>query len=111
LKDRKGHNYRANGSVPADHRLVWKRSIAVRPSAILVVGGQLLIGGGPDVVDPADPLRAFEWRAGGRLHTLRLADGETLSRRELPVPPVHEGLLAVQSGIFVCLKDGSVMRL
>jgi len=110
-KDREGHNYRANGSVPADHRVVWQQHIPVRPSAILVVGRQLLIGGGPDVVDPADPLSAFEWRAGGRLHTLRCADGETLSQRELPAPPVHEGLIAVESGIFVCLKDGSVMKL
>jgi len=110
-RDRKGRNYRANGSVPADHRLVWKHHVPVRPSAMLVAGKQLLIGGGPDEIDPADPLSAFEWRAGGRLHTLRLADGEMLSQRELPAPPVHEGLIAVESGIFVCLKDGSVMRL
>ncbi len=110
-KDRAGHNFRGNGSVPADHRIVWKHHIPVRPSAILVAGEQLLIGGGPDAVDPEDPLAAFEWRAGGRLHVLRCADGETISRRELPAPPVHEGLIAVGAGIFVCLKDGSVMRL
>ena len=90
---------------------MWKQHIPVRPSAILVVGKQLLIGGGPDAVDPADPLSAFEWRAGGRLHTLSCDDGETLSQRELPAPPVHEGFIAVESGIFVCLKDGSVMKL
>jgi len=102
---------RGNGSVPGDHRLVWKCNIPVRPSAILVAGKQLLIAGGPDVVDPADPLSAFEWRAGGRLHTLNCANGEMLSHRELPAPPVHEGLIAVEAGIFVCLKDGSVMKL
>ena len=107
----KGRNYRANGSAPADHRIIWKRDLSVRPSAILAVGGKLLIGGGPDNVDKSDPLRSFEWRAGGLLHTLNCADGKTLSEQKLSAPPVHEGLIAVKAGIFVCLKDGTVLKL
>ena len=28
----KGRNYRANGSAPADHRIIWKHNIPVRPT-------------------------------------------------------------------------------
>jgi len=74
------------------------------------VGDHLLLGGGPDRTDPADPLRALEWRDGGLLHVLRRADGSTVAEQKLPAPPVHEGVVAVPSGVFVCLKDGSVVR-
>ena len=70
----------------------------------------MLIGGGPDEVDEADPLRSFEWRAGGLLYTLSCEDGKTLSKQKLSAPPVHEGLIAVKAGIFACLKDGRVLK-
>ena len=107
----KGRNYKGNGSAPADHRVIWKHNLSVRPSAILAVGDKVLVGGGPDYIDTTDPLRCFEWRAGGLLHTLNCADGKTLSERKLSAPPVHEGLIAVKAGIFVGLKDGTVMKL
>ncbi len=110
-KEEKGRNYGGNGSAPADHRIIWKHHLPVRPSAILAVGGKVLVGGGPDQVDKTDPLRSFEWRAGGLLHALNCADGKTLSEQKLSAPPVHEGLIAVKAGIFICLKDGTVLKL
>lgn len=107
----KGRNYKGNGSAPADHRVIWRQELPVRPSAILVVGDRLLLGGGPDTVDKRDPLRSFEWRAGGLLHTLSCVDGQTLTEQTLSAPPVHEGLIAVKAGIFACLKDGTVLKL
>jgi hypothetical protein len=107
----KGRNYRGNGSAPADHRIIWRHNIPVRPSAILVVGDKVLVGGGPDMIDKMDPLRSFEWRAGGLLHILSCVDGRTLSEQKLSAPPVHEGIIAVKAGIFVCLKDGTVLML
>ncbi len=109
-KEIKGRNVRANGSAPADHRVVWRHDLPVRPSAILVVGDRVLLGGGPDEVDESDPLRSFEWRAGGLLYALNCADGRTLSKQKLSAPPVHEGLIAVNAGIFACLKDGTVLK-
>ncbi|MHC4434930.1 MAG: outer membrane protein assembly factor BamB family protein, partial [Planctomycetota bacterium] len=109
-KDIKGRNLRANGSAPADHRVIWRHDLPVRPSAILVAGDKVLIGGGPDEVDEADPLRSFEWRAGGLLYALNRGDGRTLSKQKLSSPPVHEGLVAVKAGIFACLKDGTVLK-
>jgi outer membrane protein assembly factor BamB len=107
----KGRNYKGNGSAPADHRLIWQQQSPVRPSAILVAGNRLWVGGGPDRLDPADPLSSAEWRAGGLLHTLNCTDGQTLAEQTLSAPPVHEGLIAVKAGIFACLKDGTVMKL
>jgi len=99
------------GKSPLDHGLVWHRRIAVRPSALIAAGGRLYLGGGPDIADPADPLKGVEWRAGGLLHVLAREDGSTVATRALSAPPVHEGVLAVPSGIFACLRDGSVVRL
>ncbi|MHC4281475.1 MAG: outer membrane protein assembly factor BamB family protein [Planctomycetota bacterium] len=110
-KKKKGRNYGGNGSAPADHRVIWKHNLPVRPSAILAVGDRVLVGGGPDQVDKTDPLRSFEWRAGGLLYTLNCADGKTFSEQKLSAPPVHEGLIAIKAGIFVCLKDGTVLKL
>ena len=62
-------------------------------------------------VDPDDPLKAFEWRAGGLLHILDRKDGKTVSEQKLSAPPVHEGMIAVKNGIYAALKDGSVIKL
>jgi len=107
----KGRNYKGNGSAPADHRVIWQHDLPVRPSAILAVRDRVLVGGGPDQVNRADPFSSFEWRAGGLLHSLNAANGETLSEQTLPAPPVHEGLIAVKVGIFACLKGGTVLKL
>jgi len=107
----KGRNYKGDGSAPADHRVIWEHNIPVRPSAILAAGTKLLVGGGPDYLDKADPLRTFEWRAGGLLYILHCADGKILFEQKLSAPPVHEGLIAVRAGVFACLKDGTVLKL
>jgi hypothetical protein len=103
-------NARSSGSRPADHRLVWQEKYDVRPTALIAAGEHLLLGGGPDRVDPDDPLRALEWRAGGLLRILKRTDGSPMVEQELSAPPVHEGILAVPAGIFICLKDGTVRK-
>jgi outer membrane protein assembly factor BamB len=104
-------NARSSGSRPADHRLAWQQKYDVRPSALIVAGSHLLLGGGPDRIEPDDPLVALEWRAGGVLRILDRSDGSTMAEQALDAPPVHEGIIAVPSGTFVCLKNGSVIRL
>ncbi len=99
------------GSLLADYRAIWTRSIPLRPSAILGVGEQLLIGGGPDIFDPEDPLSSPEWQAGGLVYVINRTDGTVVKTGELSAPPVHEGLIAVPAGLFACLKDATVLRL
>ncbi len=93
------------------HRLLWQHDLSVRPGALAAVGDHLLLGGGRDRIDPRDPLSTLACRAGGLLHVLGRSDGASVNVQELPAPPVHEGVIAVSSGGFVCLKDGTVIKL
>ena len=96
---------------PVDPGLVWSRRLPIRPTALISAGKHILLAGGPDLLDPADPLRGPEWRAGGVIYALNRTDGVVVTKTKLPSPPVHEGVIALESGIFVCLKNGSVARL
>jgi hypothetical protein len=104
-----GRPWRLNA--PADHGLLWHRRLPLRPTALIAAGGHLLLGGGPDLLDPSDPLKGPEWRAGGLLYVLNCKDGETVRTTELTAPPVHEGILAIPAGFFACLRNGSIVRL
>jgi len=95
---------------PADQGMLWHKLLPLRPTALIAAGEHLFLGGGPDLLDPSDPLRGPEWRAGGLLYVLNRGDGRIVQTLEFSAPPVHEGILAIPAGIFVCLKDGSVMR-
>lgn len=97
--------------VPADPGLLWHKLLPLRPTALIAAGEHLFLGGGPDLLDPNDPLKGPEWRAGGLLYVLDRSDGETAQTVKLTAPPVHEGILAVPAGLFVCLRDGSVVRI
>jgi outer membrane protein assembly factor BamB len=109
MPDVKGSKLR--GKPPVDHGVVWHRRIAIRPTALIAAGRHLVIGGGPDRLDPDDPLKSPEWLAGGLVCLLDRTRGETIRTIELPAPPVHEGVIAVPAGLFACLKDGSLVRI
>jgi outer membrane protein assembly factor BamB len=68
----------------------------------------LFVCGPPDVLDAADPLAAYEGRAGAILRAVSATDGRTLSEVRLDVPPVWDGLIAAEGRLFVALADGSV---
>ncbi len=105
----KGSNLR--DKPPVDPGLVWSRRLPLRPTALISAGKHIILGGGPDLLDPKDPLRGPEWRAGGLIYVLNRTDGAVISKTELPTPPVHEGIIALKCGIFICLKNGTVVRL
>jgi outer membrane protein assembly factor BamB len=101
---------KGSGSVPADYRVLWRHKLPLRPSALVAAGDHFYLGGGPDEVDPDDPLASSEWRAGGLLYVLLRSDGTTVARQELSAPPVHEGILPLPTGLFLVLRDGTVTR-
>jgi hypothetical protein len=68
----------------------------------------LFVCGPPDVLDAADPLAAYEGRAGAVLRAVSATDGRTLSEVRLDVPPVWDGLIAAEGRLFVALADGDV---
>jgi len=73
-----------------------------------VTADQLCVAGPPDVVDPDDPLGAFEGRKGGVLRIVDKTDGQTVAEHTLPMPPVFNGAAAANGRLLLALEDGSV---
>jgi outer membrane protein assembly factor BamB len=86
----------------------WAQRIPVRGRALAVTDDQLCVAGPPDVVDPDDPLAAFEGRLGGVLRVVGKSDGQTVSEYRLTAPPVFNGVAAANGRLILSLEDGSV---
>jgi hypothetical protein len=86
----------------------WERRISVRVSAMVATEDILFVAGPPDVVDPEDPLGAFEGRKGGVLSAFDKTDGRLLSECMLPAPPVFNGLVAARRRLYVATQDDSI---
>ncbi len=69
----------------------------------------LALAGAPDILDPADPLGAFEGRKGAMLRVVSADTGEDLAELTLESPPVLNGIAAATDRLFVSLQDGSVV--
>ena len=80
----------------------------VRIRAMALAKGRLFVAGPPDVVDPADPLGAFEGRKGGRLYVVDASTGERVAEHALPSPPVFNGIAAARGRLFLAEEDGSL---
>jgi len=88
---------------------VWYQWVPVRIRAMVLAGAHLFVAGPPDVVDPADPMAAFEGRKGGLLRAVGAETGDTLAEYELESPPVFDGLIAAADKLYLCTLDGSVI--
>ncbi|NOZ24409.1 MAG: PQQ-binding-like beta-propeller repeat protein [Planctomycetes bacterium] len=86
----------------------WERRIPVRIRAMVATDDLLFTAGPPDVVDPKDPLGAFEGRKGGILNVIDTSNGKTLSELKLPAPPVFNGAAAARGRLYLTMEDGSV---
>ena len=86
----------------------WSQRIAIRATAMVAVEGMLVVAGPPDVIDPKDPLAAFEGRKGGVLAVFDSATGKKLSECKLPSPPVFNGAAAANGRLYIAMQDGSV---
>ena len=86
----------------------WKRRVAVRVNAMVATDGVLFAAGGPDRVDPKDPLGAFEGRKGGVLLACDKSDGRKRWTYALPAPTVFNGMAAARGCLYVAMQDGSV---
>jgi outer membrane protein assembly factor BamB len=87
---------------------IWKQRIPIRVNAMVVTDDILFFAGFPDVVDPEDPLGAFEGRKGGVLSACDKTDSKILWESVLPSPPVFNGLVAANGRLYVAMKDGMV---
>jgi hypothetical protein len=93
----------------SDRKDAWSQRVPVRIRAMARAGNRLIVAGPPDVVDPKDPLGAFEGRKGGLMYLLDSASGRKLAEITLPSPPVFNGVAAANGRIFLANEDGSVL--
>ncbi|MHB8901034.1 MAG: hypothetical protein ACYC6Y_19980, partial [Thermoguttaceae bacterium] len=86
----------------------WSQRVPVRIRAMALAGSRLFTAGPPDVVDPKDPLGAFEGRKGGVFCAFDAATGEKSAELALPSPPVFNGIAAARGRIFLAAEDGTL---
>jgi len=96
-------------------RYEWHQRVPIRVSALALApapgepGRRLFVAGSPDTLDPADPLAAFEGRAGGKLWVLSGAEGRTLAEYDLGSPPVWNGLALAQQRLYLSTRGGKLL--
>ncbi len=89
-------------------RRTWMERVRVRIRAMVLTPARLYVAGPPDVIDPADPLGAFEGRKGGLLYAVDSTSGEKLKEYSLPSPPVFNGAAAANGRLYIADEDGSI---
>jgi hypothetical protein len=85
---------------------LWTARVPLRVHGMVLAADTLFIAGPPDVVDAEDPLASFEGRLGGKLWTVSVVDGKTLSQCELASPPVFDGMAAANGRLYLSTMDG-----
>ncbi len=92
------------------HPAKWQEMIPLRIRAMVLADDRLYAAGPPDVLDPKDPLAAFEGRAGARLQVFSAKDGSLLNSQELSPLPVFDGMSAANGGrLYLATRDGKVI--
>jgi len=89
----------------------WQLMLSVRVRAMTKAADTLFVAGPPDVVDPNDPMAAFEGRKGAILKAYSAGDGKELAEMKLDVPPVFDGLIAANGRLYMSTVDGCVVCL
>ena len=87
----------------------WKTWVPIRIRAMVRVDETLFVAGPPDVLDPEDPLAAFEDRKGARLVAVSPKDGGRLAELKLDSAPVFDGLVAAKGRLYMSVCDGRVV--
>ena len=87
----------------------WFAWTPIRIRAMVLAGERLFVAGPPDVLDSADPMAAFEGRAGAVLRAVSASDGATLAEQRLDAPPVFDGLIAAGGRLYLATTDGKML--
>ena len=90
---------------------VWFKWVKLRITAMTLAKDTLFVAGPPDILDPSDPMSAFEGRKGVQLWAVSTKDGAKLSETKLPGLPVFDGMITAGGKLFVVLQNGSVLCL
>jgi outer membrane protein assembly factor BamB len=87
----------------------WFKWVPVRIRGMVLAGRRLFVAGPPDVVDPLDPMAAFEGHKGACLRAYSTADGSMLAEQKLESPPVFDGLIAANERLYLSLENGVLL--
>ena len=87
----------------------WQQMIPVRIRAMVLADDLLFVAGPPDVVEPDDPLAAFQGRKGALLQAFSANGGSLRRSYELSSPPAFDGLCAAQGRLFLSTSDGKLL--
>jgi len=87
----------------------WQKMIPLRIRAMLLADDRLIAAGTPDVLDPDDPLSAFEGRQGALLEVFSAKDGSLLESQPLPSLPAFDGLSAAGGRLYLSTLDGKII--
>jgi len=95
----------------------WQTMIPLRIRAMLLArsagapqaGDLLFAAGTPDVLDPKDPLAAFEGRKGALLQVFSAKDGSLVKSHSLPSPPAFDGMVAARGRLYITTHDGKLL--
>jgi len=104
---------------------LWARDIPVHARAMTKAADAIFVAGPPDIDDQEHAFDHFAdrrvqarlrrqslcWagKLGGGLHVVSPADGATLAECRLSVPPVWDGMIAVNGRIYIAMLDGTVV--
>ncbi|HUT32131.1 MAG TPA: PQQ-binding-like beta-propeller repeat protein [Planctomycetota bacterium] len=87
----------------------WQAMIPLRVRAMVLAGDHLFAAGMPDVVDPDDPLAAFEGRRGALLQVFSASDGALIREHPLAAPPVFDGMSAAHGRLYLSTADRRIL--
>ena len=87
----------------------WHQWVPVRIRAMVLAANHLFVAGPPDVVDPDDPMAAFDGRKGAVLRVHSAADGLVLAEHQLEAPPVFDGLIAAGGRLYLSMTNGRLL--
>jgi hypothetical protein len=86
----------------------WFRWEKVRIRAMVAAENALFLAGPPDVLDPDDPMAAFDGRRGAVLWAVSKDDGQKLAEYQLDSPPVFDGMSAAAGQLYLSTLDGKI---
>ena len=88
---------------------VWQHYLPVRIEAMALTSDTLFAAGQPDILDPDDPLGAFEGRKGGVLLAIDPTTGERVLEKRISNPPRFDGMSVADNRLFLATRDGHLI--
>jgi hypothetical protein len=87
----------------------WHQWVPIRMRSMVLAGENLFVAGPPDVLDPDDPMAAFEGRRGMILRVFDSSNGTQIAEYKMESMPVFDGMSAAGGKLFLSLASGELV--